>query len=196
MSQFCYLSSELPIHQHGNVNFLIDAATTSLPIYFALKGKHEYEMLGVDKFIEDMRAVFEQFASQFDLVVFPESRYPFLKEITKNIPNVLELKKRTKDEICDLVKNTKGWKKQDLESAKKSWDEMGQSFTINKIKSNKRKDYIPYLFEQKEIATGSKVLLLDDFVMSGNTIKAMELALGIKEYSVFGVFYQISYGGN
>lgn len=196
MSQFCYLHREFQIHQKDEVNFLIDASGVNLPIYFALKGKHDYQMLGEEQFIRDVKAVVEKFASQFDLVVFPESRYPFLREITKDLNNVVELKKRTKEEICQIVKVEQDWKKLDLVSAEKSWDEMGDTFTINKIKSNKRKAYIPHLFQKVEVASGTKVLLLDDFVMSGNTIKAMELALGIQEYSTMGIFYQIGYGGN
>jgi adenine/guanine phosphoribosyltransferase-like PRPP-binding protein len=110
--------------------------------------------------------------------------------------NLIELKKRAKEEICQIVKTEQGWKKLDLVSAEKSWSEMGDTFTINKIKSNKRKAYIPYLFQKIEVAPGTKVLLLDDFVMSGNTIKAMESALGIQDYSTMGIFYQIGYGGN
>jgi hypothetical protein len=195
MNQFCYLHRDFQIHQKENVNFLIDASGSSLPIYFALKGKHEYEMLGEEKFIYDVKAIVEKFASQFDLVVFPESRYPFLRKITENLTNVVELKKREKVEICEIVKKAEGWKKLDLASAEKSWAEMGESFTINKIKSNKRKAYIPYLFQKMEVAHGKKVLLLDDFIMSGNTIKAMEAALNITEYSTMGIFYQIGYGG-
>jgi hypothetical protein len=195
MNQFCYLHREFQIHQKEKVNFLIDASGSNLPIYFALKGKHEYEMLGTEQFIEDVKVIVEQFASQFDLIVFPESRYPFLRKLTANLKNVVELKKRNKEEICEIVKAAEGWKKLDLISAEKSWAEMGDTFTINKIKSNKRKAYIPYLFEKMEVAQGTKVLLLDDFVMSGNTIKAMEAALNIKEYSIMGIFYQIGYGG-
>jgi hypothetical protein len=196
MSQFCYLHRDFQINKKDEVNFLIDASGTNLPIYFALKGKHDYKMLGEEQFIADVKAVVEQFASQFDLVVFPESRYPFLREITKDLGNVIELKKRAKEEICQIVKTEQGWKKLDLVSAEKSWSEMGDTFTINKIKSNKRKAYIPYLFQKIEVAPGTKVLLLDDFVMSGNTIKAMESALGIQDYSTMGIFYQIGYGGN
>jgi hypothetical protein len=37
MSQFCYLHREFKIHQKDEVNFLIDASGSNLPIYFALK---------------------------------------------------------------------------------------------------------------------------------------------------------------
>lgn len=196
MSQFCYLHRDFQMHQKDEVNFLIDASGTNLPIYFALKGKHDYEMLGEEQFIADVKAIVEQFASQFDVVVFPESRYPFLRKVTQDLTNVVELKKRDKGEICQIVQAEQGWKKLDLVSAEKSWAEMGETFTINKIKSNKRKAYIPHLFHKVKVATGAKVLLLDDFIMSGNTIKAMESALGITEYETMGVFYQIGYGGN
>lgn len=64
---------------------------------------------------------------------------------------------------------------------------MGESFTMNLIKKNKRKDYVPHLFESQPL-TGS-VLLLDDFIMSGNTIEAMKHAVGC-DAGVMGIFYQ------
>lgn len=67
---------------------------------------------------------------------------------------------------------------------------MGDTFTINLIKSNQRKHYVPYLFEPIEVPAGRRVLLLDDFIMSGNTIAAGKAALGLAECDCFGVFYQ------
>ena len=196
MIQFSYLPNELTVHYHKGTNFIIGANSPSLPIYFALKNKHEYQMLGTEQFISDIMIIVEQFAMKFDLVVIPESRYGFLKEITKNMSNVLELKKRAKNEICELAQKTQSWKKQDRESAKRSWNEMGESFTINHIKSNKRKDYIPYLFENTTVQNNTKILLLDDFIMSGNTIKAMAMALGNIQYAIFGIFHQNDYQCN
>lgn len=184
------------MYQKEKINFLIDASGSNLPIYFALKGKHDYQMIGEEQFIADVKLLVEEFASQFDLVVFPESRYPFLRLVTQNLINVVELKKRSKEEICQIVQAAEGWKKLDLVSAEKSWAEMGETFTINKIKSNKRKAYIPYLFQKIEVNPNKKILFLDDFIMSGNTIKAMESALNIKEYYTMGIFYQIGYGNS
>ena len=67
---------------------------------------------------------------------------------------------------------------------------MGDTFTINTIKANKRKDYVPHLFEPYEVPPDSKVLLLDDFIMSGNTIDAMAAAIGRTNYHALGLFYQ------
>jgi phosphoribosylpyrophosphate synthetase len=194
MPHFSYLTNTLSIQTVGKLSFMVEASNLSLPIYFSLKEKNDYQMVGMHSFVDSVRKAIEQYTHQFDIVVIPESRYSFLKDITANINNGFVLKKRTKAEICNMAKTNSGWNKQELSSAKKAWDEMGDSFTINKIKSNRRKDYIPYLFEKTNI-NDKTVVLLDDFVMSGNTIKAMELALGISEYQTLCVFYQIGYGG-
>lgn len=178
------------MRQAESVSFLFDASFCSLPLYFALKGKHDYHMVNADAFIAEVKAIVDQVAKDYDVVVFPESRYPFMRQITSSIPNTIELKKRGKEEICSLVRQTKGWKKLDLESAQRAWDEMGSTFQINKIKSNKRKDYVPYLFEKVEVEVSKKVLLIDDFIMSGHTIKAMAAAISAEDHSTFGVFYQ------
>ena len=188
--QFSYLHRALTTHQADGTNFLLDASFTTLPLYFSLKGKHDYEMINADAFIAHVKAIVDQFAKDYDVVVFPESRYPFMRQITKDVPNTIELRKRSKEEICSLVSQTKGWRKLDLESARNAWNEMGSTFQINKIKSNKRKDYVPHLFEKVEVDPSKKVLLIDDFIMSGHTIKAMAAAINSENYSTFGVFYQ------
>jgi hypothetical protein len=51
MSQFCYLHRDFQINKKDEVNFLIDASGTNLPIYFALKGKHDLKILCEEQFI-------------------------------------------------------------------------------------------------------------------------------------------------
>jgi len=182
-----YLAQDLSVRQAENASFLFDASFCSLPLYFAMKGKHDYHMVNADAFINDVKTVVEQFAKDYDVVVFPESRYPFMRQITSNLPTI-ELRKCPKEEICLLASQAKGWRKLDLESAQRAWDEMGPTFQINKIKSNKRKDYVPHLFEKVNVE--GKVLLIDDFIMSGHTIKAMAAAVNVEHYDTFGIFYQ------
>jgi hypothetical protein len=188
--KFTYLKRDISIKERDGIHFLLPASFYSLPIYFALKGKHDYEMLGAEEFVDQVKPIVKSFAADFDVVVIPESRCPFLRNLTKDLPNVLELRKRSKEEICSLALQTKGWRKADVESARKAWSEMGDTFTINLIKSNKRKDYVSHLFESVKIPDGSKILLFDDFIMSENTIKAMSAAIGHADHQTLGIFYQ------
>lgn len=187
MSQFSYLSRPLTIQTQKDIHYLFDASNTSLPIYFALKGRHGYKIFQTDKLIADIKIILERFLQRFNTIVIPESRSSFIKIVTQNHHNVVELKKRPKEEICQLALATPTWRKLDKASAKKDWDLMGETFTMNLIKKNKRNDYVPHLFEPLTV-TGS-VLLIDDFIMSGNTISAMQHAIGT-DGEVLGIFYQ------
>ena len=187
--ELSYLSLPLNVQQEGNVNFLLDASFSSLPLYFALKQKHDYYLANKDIFIADVKSHVEAFAKDFDLIIYPESRFPFVKEIVGDLP-AIELRKRNKAEIIDAVVMNAKWCKQEYMSAKAQWQEMGETFTINKIKSNKRHLYVPHLFQAVNVPSDSKILLLDDFVMSGNTIKAMAAAINTTQHETFGVFYQ------
>jgi hypothetical protein len=188
---FCYIPQHLSVQTSNEVSYLFDASHTSLPLYFAQKGqRHQYQMVNADLFINDLKQVINVVAADYDVVIIPESRFPFLELITTDLQNVIKLKKRSKEQICALTQQNSQWRKLDVASAHKAWDEMGSSFTINKIKSNKRKDYVPYIFEPTTLPPGSRVLLLDDFIMSGNTIEAMLAALPGVTAQVFGIFYQ------
>lgn len=159
----------------------------TLPLYFALKGRHDYELFQKDKLIADIKYLLERRIERFNTLIIPESRSSFLRDISRDIKNVVELKKRPKEEICELAMQTPGWRKADRLSAEKDWAQMGESFTINLIKKNKRQDYVPHLFIPQTV-TGT-VLLLDDFIMSGNTIIAMKHAID-QDAEVMGIFYQ------
>lgn len=185
-----YFPREMQIKTEGSVQFLFEALFCSLPLYFALKGKHDYLMANEAEFISKVKAKVAEAAAGFDLVAFPESRFPFMRQITEGLPHCVELRKRSKADICALALETPGWKKQDRLSAEKAWSEMGGTFTINTIKANQRRYYVSYLFEPLDIPSGSRVLIVDDFIMSGRTIEAMAAAIGVTDYASFGVFYQ------
>lgn len=161
-------------------------------MYFALKGRHDYELFQRDQLVKDIQLILERLSTRYDTIVIPESRCSFLRDVTQNVGNVVELKKRSKQEICSLVILTPTWRKNDKQSAIKDWDKMGEAFTINLIKSNKRKDYVPHLFIPSP--QQGTVLLLDDFIMSGNTMNAMKMTIASEDLvtiDCLGIFYQL-----
>lgn len=178
------------MHTDGATHFLMDASHCSLPLYFAVKGKHNYALVNEAEFVAAIRSVVESVATGYDLIVFPESRYPFLRQVTAGLPQARELKKRAKGDICARTMASRKWSKLERLSQERAWAEMGESFTINKVKSNQRRHYAPHIFESEDAAGAQRILLLDDFIMSGNTLAAMAASLGVSDYHAFGVFYQ------
>jgi hypothetical protein len=171
---------------------LFEAAHASLPLYFALKGKHGYELQNREDFVQAVRAVVEETARQYDLVVYPESRFSFLSELVANLPTMAQLRKRSKSDVIANAQAHAGWSKLERKSQERAWAEMGDVFTINAVKANQRGHYVPYLFEAIALDT-QRVLFLDDFIMSGNTVAAALAAIGRERCDCFGVFYQQAY---
>lgn len=190
-----YIPQPLPLKTAGDrLGYLFEADHASLPLYFALKGKHGYALANREEFVTAVRAVVTLAALDYDLVAYPQSRFPFLSDLVAQLPNTVELVKRSKSDIVELAQASARWNKLERQSQARAWAEMGYTFTINLVKSNQRKHYVPYLFEPVEVPTGWRVLLLDDFIMSGNTIAAGKAALGLAECDCFGVFYQPAFG--
>lgn len=185
-----YLSAP-SVRQQGAVRYVFDATNLTLPLYFALKGKHHYCLENRASFVADIRRMVELEASSADVVVFPESRFSFLREITAGLDNTVELKKRSKLEICQLAAEHATWNREARRSQEAGWAEMGASFLINKVKSNQRKHYVPFLFERADLPESSRVLLLDDFIMSGNTLRAMRAAVTVPQVRALGIFFQL-----
>lgn len=181
----------MPVRVEGPVRFLMDASFCSLPLYFALKGKHDYAMVNQAPFIEAVRERVAEVAGGYDLVVYPESRFPFLRQVTEGLANAAEMRKRSKAEVCVRTMGSRKWSKLERQSQERAFSQMGDAFTINLIKSNQRQHYAPHLFEGIAVAPGARVLLLDDFIMSGMTLQAMSAALGLQNCDAFGVFYQV-----
>lgn len=186
-----WLPRPLQLQAAGRTRYLLDASFCSLPLYFALKGKHEYVLTNPGPFVEAVQAQVATVAAEYDLVVFPESRFPFLQQVTAGVPHAVEMRKRAKDEVFERALAAHKWSKLERESQARARAEMGDAFTINLIKSNQRHRYAPHLFQELAPATGSRVLLLDDFIMSGMTLRALEAALGRQDCDSFGVFYQL-----
>lgn len=128
---------------------------------------------------------------QASTTVFPQSRFPFLREVTSGLASCVELRKRSKLEVCQRAQESAKWGREARVSQELAWAEMGETLIINKIKSNQRKHYVPYLFEPMSLPETANVLLLDDFIMSGNTLSAMRAAIGAPNVIALGIFYQL-----
>lgn len=188
----CYIPHPLTVKADQNTRYLFKASHTSLPLYFALKGKHGYQLENREDFVGAVQAVVEDFTRDYDLVVYPESRFSFLSELVENLPAAVQLRKRSKLDVIAEARAHARWSKLERKSQEKAWAEMGDVFTINAVRSNQRKHYVPYLFEPLEVDS-QRVLLLDDFIMSGNTVAAALAAMGRERCDCFGVFYQPGY---
>lgn len=192
MTQLCVVTQDIKIKEMlpGEFGFF-EANSLSLPIYFALKHKHGYTLVNHEDLIEYLQIEIQRLSLDFDYVVIPESRSLFLQTICKNTNNSIILNKNSKQTICESFLNSKKWSRDEIKSAQSQWSEMGDAFEINKIKSNKRAFYEPFLFEKKEIA--GKVLLLDDFKRSGSTMRAMQCAISeFQTISSCAVFFEFN----
>jgi hypothetical protein len=185
---FC--PADLPVQRQNNVRYLLEASFCSLPLYFAVKGKHNYALVNEAAFIAAVRAAVLPLTADYDLIVYPESRFPFLRHVLAGVPHARELKKRAKADVCARTMASRKWSKLERVSQERAWSEMGETFTINKVKSNQRRHYAPHIFEPLDTAGAERILLLDDFIMSGNTLAAMAASLGLEHFEAFGVFYQ------
>lgn len=186
----CWVPRQLPVAIDAGIRYLLDASFGSLPIYFALKGKHDYVLANADAFLAEVRQQVELVAADYDVVAYPESRFPFLRTVVAGLSNAVELRKRFKDEIFELAGAGHKWSKLERLSQAQARAKMGESFTINLIKANQRQRYAPFLFQPVSLAPGARVLLLDDFIMTGMTLRAMEACMGREGCDAFGVFCQ------
>lgn len=186
-----YWPQALSIKEDSGIRYVFDASHASLPLYFSLKGKHGYSLDNRETFVAAIRPLVESVAAVYDLVVYPESRFSFVAELVKNLP-AQQLHKRSKDEVIELALAHAGWSKQERRSQERCWLQMGDCFTINQVKANQRRRYMPYLFETIDVSQ-KRVLFLDDFIMSGNTRDAAWAAMGLAGSDSFGVFYQPAY---
>lgn len=184
-----WLPRLLPLQKNREVCFLLDASFCSLPLYFSLKGKHDYALANPAPFIAAVHAQVVEVAADYDVVAFPESRFPFLRLVTAGVGHAVEMRKRDKADICARALAGHTWSKLERLSQERAWEQMGESFTINLIKSNQRRHYMPHLFQDLEVDAGARVLL-DDFIMSGTTLQALAAGLNRSSCDAFGVFYQ------
>lgn len=191
----CAVPTGLSVQKHGLVRYVFEASNLTLPLYFALKGRHGYILTNASELIAAVKPLLQEVVKDFDVVVYPQSRYPFVSLLVAGLPHVLELHKRSKREVCEFASATAKWSRAERLSQEKAWAAMGDTFTMNAIKSNQRKRYIPHLFAPAHLDQTARVLLLDDFIMSGETWAAMQAALHRDNCEAFSVFYQPDYRG-
>jgi hypothetical protein len=189
-TQLSYLPQKLTLQQDGGVRYLFEASGLTLPLYFSMKGKHHYQLANEGAFLQAVAAAVREEAQHWDALVFPQSRYPFLRKVLEGLGNAVELKKRNKTDICLQTLGAAGWNREARQSQERAWLDMGDVFALNQIKSNQRKHYVPHLFEPVEFSPGTRLLLLDDFIVSGTTIAAMRAAVGCDAKDVLGIFSQ------
>lgn len=174
-----------------NEFIFFEANALSLPIYFALKSKHDYVLTNRDEFEAYLQDQIKKLSIHFDTIIIPESRHSFLTNICSYIENIGVLSKNSKEHICENFLKSQKWSKDEIKSAQAHWRDMPGGFEINKIKSNKRQFYEQFLFEKKRVE--GRVLLLDDFKRSGSTMRAMTNALqGCFEISRCAVFSEMT----
>jgi hypothetical protein len=190
-ARLCALTGPLALRRQGRVSFALDASFFSLPLYFALKERHGYALDNAQAFVASLAPLAREAAAGFDRVVFPQSRFGFARALAEATGvRASELQKRSKADVCARALASAKWSRAERESQARAWAQMGESFSIHPIKSNQRARYVPHLFEPLAIGERERVLLIDDFVMSGGTVAAMEAALGRSGCDVFGAFFQ------
>lgn len=195
---FNYLPRPLAVQSQatatGMLHYVLAADGYALPLYFALKGKHAYQMLGREQFLRQVRDAIAETLSGYDVVVIPESRSLLVQSLVQEAPaEVVLLRKRSKVELCDLVASLTRWSRDELASQRRAWAVMGERFVMSEIKSNQRQHYRPHLFEPLGGLEGKRIILLDDFIMSGSTVHAMRLAVGRDTADMLSLFYQPSF---
>jgi hypothetical protein len=189
----CAVPTGLTVQKHGLVRYVFEASGLTLPLYFALKGKHGFILTNASELVAGLQPLLQKVAMNFDVIICPQSRYPFVSQLASGLPHVLELKKREKREVCEFAGATARWSRAERLSQEKTWAAMGETFIMNAIKSNQRRHYIPHLFAPVQLDQTARVLLLDDFIMSGDTLAAMQAALHRDKCDAFSVFYQPNY---
>lgn len=181
------------------MNYIYDLNNKdNLNLYFSFKNKHNFSLSKEEETIELNKIKNEiQKIDFYDFIIYPESSSTFLKTIISYFNNgeKIEFKKNNKDEILQKIKILK-MSKEEFDSQKNRINNM-EIFKINKIKTNKRKEYIPYIFERNLIIynkdillKNKKCLIIDDSIFTNTTIDALAYSSGLTmiKFDVFSVF--------
>lgn len=184
VSIITYLPQDLSLKYHKDCYYLIELNNLTLPVYFGLKDKHNYSVSNKYKFYSNVK----DSLPEVDLFIIPESSSDLLNTIT--IHKNLTLFKNNKDTIKQLMIQNNKYSKNEIDSLNKSFDSMNKGFQIHKLKLNKRKDAIPYIFKDTPFFIhdllkykNKHVCILDDLSVSNSTIHAMECILN--KHSIF-----------
>jgi len=162
--------------------------------YFALKEKHNKKITDIEK-ETIMLDIYNDIDSldKYDVIIYPESSKKLLEQVVDLFVDIEKIKliKRDKKEILESVIRNNKMSKQEKESQRLRFDKM-DGFQINKIKSNQREKYIPYVFQDLKVKelSNKKILIVDDSIFTLNTIKAIESVITLSEIDVYVPFYQ------
>lgn len=185
VSIITYIPQDLSLKYHKDCYYLIELNNLTLPIYFGLKYKHNYTVSNKHKFYSNVQSSLPK----VDLFIIPESNNDMLNLIT--LHKNMTMFKNDKDTVKQLMIQNNKYSKNEIDSLNKSFDSMNKGFQIHKLKLNKRKDAIPYLFKETQFLLeelpkykNKHVCILDDLSVSNSTIQAMEYIL-----SKHNIFY-------
>jgi len=160
----------------------------NLNLYFSLKNKHNLSIKEKEKdeFIFKIRNEIKKHVKNIDLIIFPESKSNFLKNVIGSLKiEHLELKKNSKEFIQERLVEM-DFSKQEMKSQLIRLKKMGSTFQIHKIKSNQRKKYYPYLFKKTNAnLENKKIIFIDDSIFSGSTLKSAKFTINSIEKSLF-----------
>jgi len=153
----------------------IQTYSTNLDLYFKLKNRTNIKMKS-----KEYKTIIKIFATKlknnsigYDIVVIPYSSQTFLEDVVKESGvNYIIINKNNKNTILPFIRVSK-CNNQVKESQINRINNMEDKFRIKKIKLNQRHLYIPILFKDMKLEN-KKVLIVDDSIFSGNTIKAIQ----------------------
>lgn len=156
-----------------------------LNLYFSLKHRSYASMLSedeyngiVDKIISDLDL---DYFKKFNLILIPRSSSNFIEDIVKKTGiDYKIIEKNPKKYFLDNLKVI-GFSKQEFESQVNRINKMGHDFQLNKIKSNQRVKYTPYLFKKIDLDKDLKILFMDDSSFTGATEEAVRTIFNISD---------------
>lgn len=164
-----------------NYSYYFDLSNKdNLEQYFAIK-KRDYSDKTIDSndFIDSIN-IDEKLLKDIDTIVLAESSSDFILNIVKKTnKNYYILEKNSKDFILGKLKDM-NLNKPELASQIRRINNMKDGFKLNKIKSNQRHKYIPYIFKDISIDIWDEVLFVDDSYFTGTTLKAAQEKVKIK----------------
>lgn len=122
-----------------------------------------------------------------EVVVIPESSCNFIRTIADQVSDrVIVVKKRAKSEVRELLSSTFSLQKGEVVRFDQSFEEMGESFRLNRIKGNQRWRFSDIMFNWEEVPDfdASEAVILDDSIFSGYAASFLKEKLGVEDIIV------------
>lgn len=162
------------------IEYIIDLKNKeNMRLYYAIKDRFGEKIDNREEFIKDISNKISILTQKYSYIIIPESSCSFIEDIVKNTGKPYSIiHKRDKTTLFNIMHTLKLHKKE-IESQTQRFLEMGDSFKINKLKSNQRKKYINYLFEHNNFHDKNAVII-DDSCFSGTTFEALKIATGVE----------------